>query len=227
MDKKEFLAEVRGRIEERSILKHPFYQLWKEGKLTRNDLQLYAKQYYRHVSAFPQYLSGLHYRTDDIEDRQIILQNLMDEEQGENNHPKLWIDFGNALGVGTLEIKNAEPLPQTLSAVQHFRDATSKKTIAEGIAALYTYESQIPKVSEEKIRGLREFYGISDAKGLSYFSVHMIADVEHSAQEERLLLKYAADEQSQELALAMVEKTLDAYWTLLDGVYNQCEGMCY
>ena len=226
MDNHQFLKEVKRKIEERSILKHPFYQLWKNGKLTNSDLRLYAKQYYKHVASFPQYLSGLHFRMEDMEDRKVVLSNLMDEEHGDANHPKLWIDFGNSLGVESTHIKDAEALPETTSAVSHFKDATSSKSIAEGIAALYTYESQIPLVCEEKIHGLKQFYGVTDSKGLAYFNVHMVADVEHSAQEEKLLLKYASDPKSQEKALAMVDKTLDAYWTLLDGVYANCEGMC-
>jgi pyrroloquinoline quinone (PQQ) biosynthesis protein C len=43
-------------IAERNLLNHPFYQDWQAGKLSRESLQLYASQYYRHVEAFPKHL---------------------------------------------------------------------------------------------------------------------------------------------------------------------------
>ena len=47
------LEKVDAAIAEKNLLKHPFYQDWQAGKLSRAALQLYAAQYYRHVEAFP------------------------------------------------------------------------------------------------------------------------------------------------------------------------------
>ena len=46
----ELLAKIDAAIAEKSLLKHPFYQDWQAGKLSRKALQLYAAQYYKHVS---------------------------------------------------------------------------------------------------------------------------------------------------------------------------------
>ena len=46
-------------IEQHHLLKHPFYQAWTEGTLSRQSLQLYAEQYYQHVRAFPENLKQL------------------------------------------------------------------------------------------------------------------------------------------------------------------------
>ena len=51
-------------IAEKNLLKHPFYQDWQAGKLSRESLQLYAAQYYRHVEAFPKHLRVLAARTE-------------------------------------------------------------------------------------------------------------------------------------------------------------------
>ena len=58
------LARIDGAIAEKSLLKHPFYQDWQAGKLSRAALQLYATQYYRHVEAFPKHLRVLAARAD-------------------------------------------------------------------------------------------------------------------------------------------------------------------
>jgi pyrroloquinoline-quinone synthase len=56
-------------------------------------LQIYAQEYYGHVSAFPRYISSIHSLCEKIEDRQVLLENLIDEEQGSENHPELWMQF--------------------------------------------------------------------------------------------------------------------------------------
>jgi len=55
----ELLDRLDAAIAEKNLLKHPFYQDWQAGKLSRQALQLYASQYYRHVEAFPKHLRVL------------------------------------------------------------------------------------------------------------------------------------------------------------------------
>src|SRR5258708_21221104 len=61
----ELLARLDAAIAEKNLLKHPFYQDWQAGKLTREALQLYAAQYYPHLEAFPKHLRVLAARTPD------------------------------------------------------------------------------------------------------------------------------------------------------------------
>ena len=46
-------------IEGRSLLKHPFYQAWSDGKLTRESLAGYSKEYYQLVKAVPVFMAQL------------------------------------------------------------------------------------------------------------------------------------------------------------------------
>ena len=46
-------------IEERSLLKHPFYQTWSAGELTRDALVGYSKEYYQLVKAVPIFMTQL------------------------------------------------------------------------------------------------------------------------------------------------------------------------
>jgi pyrroloquinoline-quinone synthase len=213
----DIIKEIDARVRERSILKHPFYVSWKMGELSNAQLREYSRQYYKHVEAFPQYLSMIHSQMGSGEDRKMVLQNLIDEEQGANNHPELWVRFAEALGVKRSKMDCTET-KETKRFVKNFKDL-SASSVAEGIAALYTYESQIPKVSEEKIRGLVKFYGVKGARGLEYFKTHMAADIEHSAAERRILRKLAKGANRAKV-LRAVDKTLDAYWNMLTGIQN-------
>lgn len=208
-------------IEERSLLKHPFYQTWQKGELTLDALKGYACQYYHHVLAFPTYVSGAHANCDDLEDRQELLENLVDEEQGPNNHPELWLRFAEALGMTREEVVNSEPLPETADLISTYRSITKDHPFIEGIAALYAYESQVPDVALTKIDGLKRFYGITDKRGLQFFVVHSSLDVEHSRVTRNLVAKYGDSEAAGTAAESAVDQATGALWSLLDGVYRE------
>jgi len=53
------IQEIDRIIEERSLLKHPFYQAWSDGKLTRESLAGYSKEYYQLVKAVPIFMAQL------------------------------------------------------------------------------------------------------------------------------------------------------------------------
>jgi pyrroloquinoline-quinone synthase len=55
-----FSKELNAKLDEFHLLKHPFYQAWNEGKLSREIIKDYAEQYYHHVKAFPRYISATH-----------------------------------------------------------------------------------------------------------------------------------------------------------------------
>lgn len=129
-----------------------------EGELTKEQLQAYAKDYYLHIKAFPKYLSAIHSRCDDLEARKLLLDNLMDEENGYPNHIDLWKQFVFALGVTPEELEAHEPSEAAKAKVATFVRWCTGDSLAAGVAALYSYESQIPRIAREKIRGLTEYF---------------------------------------------------------------------
>ena len=108
-----YLDRLDEQIAARHLLTHPFYLAWTRGELHMETLADYACQYYRHVAAFPTYLSAVHARCDDQPTRRQLLANLIDEEAGDPNHPQLWRNFAAALGVSPDELDNAEVWPET------------------------------------------------------------------------------------------------------------------
>jgi len=212
----QLLEQIDAAIAEKNLLKHPFYQDWQMGKLTRQDLQLYAAQYYRHVEAFPKHLRVLAARTEGSI-RDIILENLAEEENPSCPHPKLWRDFASTLGVNEEDITNCPALPGTQAVVETFREIVGDRSVAEAVAALYAYEAQVPEIATTKIDGLKKFYGIHSDKGLAYFAVHEEADKAHRAA-WRGWLEEHADADPQEI-LDTTNQALDALWVALDAVH--------
>jgi pyrroloquinoline-quinone synthase len=221
----ETLNVLDAQITAKHLLTHPFYQAWTRGELSREALQDYARQYYHHVAAFPTYLSAVHANTDDQATRRLLLENLMDEEAGSPNHPELWLQFAAAMGVEKEDAQSVELWDETRNLIHTFRQVCHDGSTAEGLAALYSYESQIPAVSESKIDGLTKLYGVQDPSGYRYFTVHVEADKEHSAQERALLETHLTTDNTTS-ACAASDRVLDALWEMLSGVCRRHEIAC-
>ncbi len=211
------LDTLDQQIAAKHLLTHPFYLAWTRGELSKEALTDYAKQYYHHVAAFPTYLSAVHAKCDDQPTRKEILKNLIDEEAGNPNHPELWLQFAESLGVSRDDVRATAKQPETAALIDTFRAVCGEQPTADGLAALYAYESQIPTVSESKIDGLKKHYGFENPKGYEYFSVHVEADREHAAAEREMLSQHVTDDNASSVT-ASVDRVLHALWNLLSGV---------
>ncbi|HEX8173392.1 MAG TPA: CADD family putative folate metabolism protein [Thermoanaerobaculia bacterium] len=207
-----------ARIASRHLLDHPFYQRWTAGTLSPAELRDYARQYFHYAMAFPTFISAMHAQTDDIAIRQSLLENLIEEERGPENHPELWLRFCESLGIDRDDVRNGAPN----DAVQHL--CATMKSLArdgalhEGLAALYAYESQIPAVAKAKIAGLAKWYGISAERDVAFFAVHMDADVVHSETSRTLLRELCDAPEKSDAAISAASRTLDALYGFLDSV---------
>lgn len=220
MTDQEFLERLDGVIHERSMLSHPFYLMWNEGTLTFGMLQEYARQYYHQVHYFPTYVSATHANCDDMEVRQMLLENLIEEEHGPDNHPELWLRFAESLGLDRKEVQGAKLLRHTKESVRILKDLARRENPAEGIAALYAYESQIPEVAKTKIKGLAENYNLTSEDATIFFRVHETADEIHSQVTREALVRLCRTDEQKEAALDAAREAADAINLLLDGVYE-------
>jgi len=215
-DNSPLLAALDQRIAQHHLLKHPFYQAWSNGALTRETLAHYAEQYYQHVRAFPKNLTHLAARCDgNLED--LVAENLAEELDPLAPHPQLWRQFANAAGATDQALDSAKPLPGFEALLTEFREISERAPVAQAVAAFYAYEAQVPEISAEKIAGLRKFYGIETPEALAYFSVHQEADVRHRAAWRHWLATETSTADHQGVIDA-AERVLKALWSALDSV---------
>ena len=210
-----FSKKLNKKLDKYHLLNHPFYKSWNEGKLTREIIKDYAEQYYQHVKAFPRYISATHSICEDIEKRKILLENLQDEENPNADHPKLWKNFALAMGADADKIEDVKREWFTDDMIENFFHQ-ARKSYAEGLASLYTYERQIPEIAETKIRGLKNFYGVTSKEGLEFFEAHKAADVIHRKECEKLLDALTEEEKVKaEKASILTARYL---WNFLSGM---------
>ena len=210
-----FSQELNKKLDQYHLLNHPFYKSWNEGKLTREIIKDYAEQYFQHVKAFPRYISATHSICEDIEKRKILLENLQDEENPNADHPKLWKNFAIAMGADVDKIEDVKREWFTNDMIENFFHQ-ARKSYAEGLASLYTYERQIPEIAETKIRGLKNFYGVTSKEGLEFFEAHKAADVIHRKECEKLLDALTEEEKSKAEKASML--TARYLWNFLSGM---------
>ena len=210
-----FSKKLNKQLDKYHLLNHYFYKAWNEGKLNREIIKDYAEQYYQHVKAFPRYISATHSICEDIEKRKILLENLQDEENPSADHPKLWKNFALAMGADAEKIEDVKREWFTNDMIENFFHQ-ARKSYAEGLASLYTYERQIPEIAETKIRGLKNFYGVTSKEGLEFFEAHKAADVIHRKECEKLLDALTEEEKVKAEKASML--TARYLWNFLSGM---------
>ena len=198
-------------IEERSLLNHPFYQTWSDGKLTHEALAGYSKEYYQLVKAVPIFMTQL---------LDYVPESLHDEldfnQQEEFSHISLWEQFASGLGISCKELTNYDGLNKTNHAISGMHSLMS--SFVSGSTAMYALEKEIPKISQIKLEGLAEFYGLASEDVTKYFKEHMEADVRHTASWKKVIDGFS--EHDQEI-ISAAESSVTCQNLLLDSCYEE------
>jgi pyrroloquinoline-quinone synthase len=209
------VERIDAEIEKYSLLKHPFYRMWSEGRLTIDHLQGYSKEYFQLVKTVPRLVENISSLAPaSYAESAAISDNLKEESE----HIELWARFASAIGVQASELANYVGDDAANSAVSDLID-TSRSSFEEGVAAMYAYEAELPRISATKIEGLKNFYSIDSADATNYFEIHKEADIRHAQVWRSILLSVPAEKQGRAFAAAVM--SLKAQNRLLDSVQQK------
>ncbi|HEX8597551.1 MAG TPA: iron-containing redox enzyme family protein [Chloroflexia bacterium] len=194
--RKQALDEI---IESKCLLKHPFYQAWNMGTLTKGDLAVYATQYGEFIDTIA---TGWEAVGDS------------DTAQEERAHALLWTDFATDLNAPR---PAGSRLPEITELVELAHASFSNRPQALG--ALYAFEHQQPATAHSKLEGLRKHYNLA-ASAEVYFDVH-----KDDEDEPRWLAEQMESLSKAEFAVAReaCESMAGALWRGLDGVLLEIE----
>jgi pyrroloquinoline-quinone synthase len=189
----ELIERIDAARERWNVLEHPFYKRWSCGELTRDELAHYAGEYRHAVVA----LADTAVKTGNGE-----------HAREEAEHVRLWDEFVAAFGART----DGEPTAETAECVSTW---TAPENRREALAVMYAIEAGQPTVSQAKLDGLAEHYGVAtDQPGAAYFALHSERDHEHAAESRRELV----DGDDADRLVEVAEAALKGNWTLLNGV---------
>lgn len=204
------VQRIDSEIESRSLLKHSFYQMWSEGKLTIDHLQGYSMEYFQLVKAIPEIVERIAARVDN--------EDIANSVKEEAEHVEPWARFATALGVSRNDLVDYAGAARTNAAVARMI-GLANASFEEAVAAMYAYEMELPKISRSKIDGLKKFYGMCSEDATKYFEIHEEADVRHAQIWREILNKIPADKQ--EAAFVAAVESLNAQNMLLDSVQEK------
>ncbi len=205
------VQKIDNIIEEQSLLKHKFYVMWNEGKLSVESLSGYSKEYFQLVKSVPSFVGAVMEKSPDN------LRNKIESNQKEEyDHIVPWTKFASALGISkeTLEVYNG--LDKTRKAISNL--SRLMNSFEEGAAAMYALEQEIPRISLSKIDGLRRFYGISEDDAIEYFRLHAEADIRHAALWRKILENVPTSKENELAQIA--NQSMLAQNLLLDSCYE-------
>lgn len=189
--RKQILDDI---IDNKCLLKHPFYQAWNMGTLTKSDLAVYATQYGEFIDTIA---TGWEAVGD------------ADTAEEEREHSILWTDF--ATGLNTTRPASTR-LPEIEELVTLANSSFGNRPQALG--ALYAFEHQQPATAKSKLEGLRKHYNLP-ASAEVYFDIHI-----DDEDEPRWLAEQMESLSAEEFVSAQTacEQMSAALWRGLDGV---------
>jgi pyrroloquinoline-quinone synthase len=205
------IQKIDQMIDERSLLKHPFYQTWSDGKLTPEALAGYSKEYYQLVKAVPKFMEPLI-----KESPEIMKGELYSNQQEETSHIELWERFAYAMGISYDELINYEGLTKTNLSISEL--SSTMTSFESGSAAMYAFEKEIPKISQIKLDGLAEFYGITSENATEYFKQHTEADIRHAASWQKIIEQSSGYDND---IIHAAKKSISSQNLLLDSCFEE------
>ena len=138
-------------------------------------------------------------------------------------HSDLLLEFGEVCGMKREEVLNAQIngqlLPETLG-LQSWCTVQSRKPFVEALSGLLIgLESQVPRIYSKTTPPLLEKYGFSEDE-VTFFSIHIVADVEHGEKGFEIVEKYATTDAERATCVRIVKEATMMRRLYLDGVYR-------
>ena len=123
LDPPDLIADLQHTLEQRHPRPHPIRQLLLSGRLTKEQLQWWAKNQFHEFRNIHRFF-GIGYLKCPIPELcRMLLENMV--EEGEDlfggkypSHRDLWVQFAIGIGIPRDEILNYEPLPRIRAALE-------------------------------------------------------------------------------------------------------------
>src|SRR5262245_4389832 len=220
----DFIRDLVARIQARRTFGgHPLWLALADGKLDREQLKLFAVQFFLQVREFPRAVSAMHSNCPFPAERMELAERVYEEETGRLSgcnqpHPERFIRFGEAVGLARSEMTEGRPLPATRSLIDWFELSTKQRSFIEAAAAInLAAEGQVPGAFGPMARRLQENYGLNRA-AVEFWDIHEMADAEHSDVGDNIVVRHATDAATQVRVRDALQHSLDAWWQFFDGI---------
>jgi pyrroloquinoline quinone (PQQ) biosynthesis protein C len=198
------------------LMESRYFSELREGKLSIKRLQGWAIQHYLHNQAILRaFALGMVKNAHDPEMFGYFTYQFNEEQ----SHPDLAKRFGLALGLKEEDFSEATQIFEC----QIHSARTIYNTIMgippQNRASALTSENMVCRYSEEFNTYLRKNYGMGDA-ALEFFTVHMAADKEHTAQSAELIARMTKTPREERLVRESAQYMVRIKLGKFDGLYQ-------
>ena len=202
---------------------HPWQQLFLEGKLSQDQLKVWAQNRYYFHAGIPAKDANVFCKLPNNKDAQGMWLEKLQEEMGddeEQSHPEMFLDFCEGLGLGRDEVKNAEVFAPIKIGVDAYRDMARVRPFQVGVGSSIS-EFLIPFKMTRMLKAFREHYSFIPDKALHFFEAHREADERHGNIMINLVETYGQTEEHKKLLLEGHLFKLDLHRVILDTIHYE------
>ncbi|HTW88597.1 MAG TPA: iron-containing redox enzyme family protein [Candidatus Binataceae bacterium] len=223
------LQKVREIHKRRQFQDHPLWVGLLEGTFTRPQVCEFARQFGIVPLHNHNYHGRLYVICPDPKWREMIAEVCYEEATGRLfakgvPHHQLYLNFGAGLGLDRDQMMNPVYGAGALAFKSYFIQMCGSSFL-EGVAAhMLAGEAQGPGVFSRLARTLQQRFGLSE-KAVDFWTVHDVADEEHSSIGDRLLNEFAPTEADRRRVIEVVEGTVGITFLLYDDIYSRLQAI--
>ena len=207
--------------DERHSKNHPFFNLWTQGKLTKEQTALYCVQHYHYVG---EYLNWMAYEASQIPERDVksyLFENLGDEENPNDRHLDMLKDYVGVSGLSRNNLEDSVVLAGTEELQNWGWRLVYQRPWQAAVAGMFIgLESQFLDICKKIVPALHQHYGYKPgAREIRFFEEHIHADEIHGSKGFAIVEKYCDTATLEALAIKTVEEATIRRWRYMNGIY--------
>lgn len=222
----DLILDLRENLRKRHPRPHPVRQLLLTGRLTKEQLQGWAKNQFHEFRNIHRFF-GIRYQKCPIPElRRALLENMV-EEEGEDlfggkypAHRELWVVFGEGIGIPRDEMLHYEPLLGIRAALEMYVQLVRQSHWAVAIGTGLVFEGEGPKRMREEREALEKYYPWIPSSALDFFRAHEYHDEGHGNFVVDVIKQYCMEEHLQEEMRAAVRTRADIMWLQNESIYQ-------
>jgi pyrroloquinoline quinone (PQQ) biosynthesis protein C len=198
------------------LMESRYFTELRSGKLCARRLQGWALQHYLHNVAL---LKGFALCMVKTSHEPELFKYFLYQLNEEQYHPDLAKKFGLAIGLEETDFGTASPIFECLAHTSKTIHGMLLGSAAENRASALVNETMVCRYSEEFNACLRKHYGLGD-KALQFFTVHSIADQEHTRMAAEVIARHTNNERQQELVRESARHMVRFKLQKFEGIYD-------
>ena len=217
----QFIEQLRNEGSLRYHDHHPFHRLMHEGRLTREQLQLWVLNRYYYQTRIPIKDAIILAKSEDSRFRRMWLHRIVDHDgamEGQGGLA-LWLRLAEGVGLDRDAVASCrDVLPGVRFACDAYVDLVRERSLVEAVASSLT-EFFAPDLMIQRIAAWEKHYAWVDPAMLDYFRSRVPRARGDAQQAVAFVVEHAQTRATQERCVQALIRKTEILWHLLDCVH--------